>query len=693
MKIHGACPHDCPDTCGVITEVQNGRAVDFYADPHNPISDGWLCAKVRPYLDHVYHPERLTHPLRRVNAKSERAAWRPISWEEALAEIAERWQEIIKRYGSEAILPYSFSGTLGLLQMSVASGRFWNRLGASRLERAICGEAAAAAVIYTLGGKYGTPYHHVTDSDLVIIWGHNPVSTGPHFMPYLKKAQREGTKVVVIDPRRTRTAKGADWHLAPRPGTDGALAMGMAHVIFAENLHDEGWLQDHAIGWEAYRQHVQAFTPQMTADITGLAAADIVELARLYATAKPAHLKFADGINRHQNGGQTCRALAVLPALVGQYGVCGGGLGYSTGSFLSWDGDAVEKWSACPHPPMRKVNMNRLGAALTGEVQDPPIMSLFVFGANPLAASPNAGLIKAGLQRDDLFTVVHELFMTDTAQMADIVLPATSQLEQLDLHRAYGHTQLTLNDPALEPLGESRSNWDVMRGLAAAMGFDEPWLHDKAETVINEVLSATVKSVPQLTGVTVQTLRERRGTWPLPLESEVPFANGRFPTPSGKVEIFSQLMADQGFSPLPTYVPAADTDAVADGLDPAEALTLISGASHHFVTTSFGNSDAMRQRENGPFVELHPADAAARGIADGDCVKLFNRRGALTMRAVVTDSVRPGVAVSPKGHWAQHHPEGKNVNWLTPDALADLAGQSTFHTNWVWVERGESSKS
>lgn len=456
QQIHGACPHDCPDTCGVITEVKNGQAIKFYADPHHPITQGWLCAKVRPYLNHVYHPDRLTHPLRRVGPKgSDR--WEKISWNTALADIAQKWSKIIDRYGPEAILPYSYSGTLGLVQMTVASARFWNRLGASQLERSICGEAAQYAVEATLGVRHSLPYADVAHSRLIIIWGHNPVSTAPHLMSHLKKAQRSGSRVIVIDPRRTRTAQGADHHLAPLPGTDGALALGLGHVIMAEGLHNESWLNAHTIGWPQLRQRLEAYSPGRVAAITGLPEEAIIDLARQYAATTPSLIKIADGLQRHRNGGQTVRAICALPALTAQYGLRGGGLAYSTSGYVSWDKETVHHWNDCP-PPARSVNMNRLGAALLGEVSDPPIKSLFVFGANPATSSPNAGKIVEGLLQEDLFTVVHELFMTDTAATADIVLPATSQLEQTDLHKAYGHTVLSYNHPAIPPLGQSKSN-------------------------------------------------------------------------------------------------------------------------------------------------------------------------------------------------------------------------------------------
>jgi anaerobic selenocysteine-containing dehydrogenase len=684
-RIYGACPHDCPDTCGFITEVDaHGRATAFYADPDHTITQGWLCAKVRPYLDHVYHPGRLQTPLRRTSAKDAPPAFEPISWDTAVAEIADRWQKIMAHYGPEAILPYSYSGTLGVLQMGVASGRFWNRLGASQLERSICGAAAEQAVNWTLGTRRGTPYHHVVHSQVVLIWGHNPVSTAPHFMPHLRRAQKKRAQLIVIDPRRTRTAVGADWHIQPKPATDGALALGLAHVIFTENLHDEAWLNAHAHGWEAYREQIASFTPQRVAQITGVAAEDVVKLARLYATTKPSLLKFADGLQRHPNGGQTIRALCALPALTGQYGLLGGGLAYSTSGYYNWHSEAIHKWQqpTCPQPG-RVVNMNRLGAALMGEVQDPPIMSLFVFGANPVAASPNAGLIVQGLQRPDLFTVVHELFMTDTAEYADIILPATSQLEQWDLHRAYGHTQLALNEPAIAPLGASKSNWDTQRLLAEALGFHEPWLQQEATQVIDEILTSSVEKMPVLTGLTVESMRGR-GAIPLAFTPEIPFADGHFPTPSGKIEIYSERFATLGIGALPDFTPAVDDHADHVRFPAEEALILLSGAAHHFVTTSLANQASLLKREGTPFVEIHPDDAAKRQIQHGDSVVVENSRGSVTLRAIVTDGVRPGVVVSPKGRWANLS-GGRNINWTTSDAIGDIAGQSTFHTNSVWI--------
>ncbi len=684
LLIRGACPHDCPDTCGVLTEVRDGRAVGFRGDPDNPITRGWLCNKVRPYLDHVYHPGRLTYPLRRVGPKGG-GQWQRISWTDALEEIGSRWRSIIGASGAEAILPYSYSGTLGLVQMAVTSGRFWNRLGASQLERSICGAAAECAVESTLGRRWSAPYADVLHSKLVVLWGHNPVSTAPHFMPFLRQAQRQGCRLVVIDPRRTGSAQGAMMHLAPRPGSDGVLALGVARLLVEMKLHDEAWLAAHALGWPALRERLADFPLDRVARDTDVPAEQIVEFARLYGTVRPGLLKMADGINRNINGGQNVRAVCALPALTGQYGTRGGGLAYSTSGYVRWNPEAVHKWSECP-PPGRMVNMNRLGAALLGEAANPPIRSLFVFGANPVTSTPNAGRIVQGMMRDDLFTVVHDLFLTDTAELADIVLPATSQLEQTDLHKAYGHTMLTYNAPAIAPLGECKSNWELMGLLAREMGFTEPWLHQSPDEVITEVLAAQAAGDSHFHGITLERLKVE-GHVPLALPDEPPFAGGVFPTPSGKVELYSETLAQRGYDPLPgRFRTDVDDGACPDG-DEDLALTLVTGASHHFVSSSFASQEGLLTGAGTPFVEVHPDDAAARGIRHGDRVVLSNGRGECALRAVVTDGVRRGVVVSPKGRWRRLC-GGRNVNDLTTDGLGDMAGQSTYHSTRVWLRRG-----
>ncbi len=708
--VRGACPHDCPDTCATVATVREGRVVSFAAEPAHPYTNGWLCAKVRPYLELVYHPDRLRYPLRHVGPKGA-GSWQRIGWDEAIAEIAARWRDIIAADGAAAILPYSYSGTLGLVQLAVCNRRLWNRMGASGLQRSICGAAAEAAVTATLGARRAPDPADLAHSQLIIVWGHNPASTAPHVMPLLRQAQRNGAHVVVIDPRRTLTARSADEHIQPRPATDAALALGLMHVLFADGLHHEEWLRANTVGWEVLRERAAEYPPERVAAITGVPADTIVSLARRYGTTTPAMLKFADGVQRHGNGGQTARALCCLPAVVGQIGVRGGGLFYSTSDEAPWDAAAVghAHEAQCPPTP-RTVNMNRLGAALAGEAADPPIRSLFVFCANPVASSPNAGLITQGLEREDLFTVVHDLFLTDTARYADIVLPATSQLEQVDLHKPYGQRTLQYNQPAIAPLGEARGNWDVMRLLAEAMGYDDLWLQQDATAVIAEVLEATRARSPLLQDVTLERL-QREGTVPLRFDDDnsVPFADLRFPTPSGKVELSCAAMAAQGLDPLPDYTPPAEfarmpspraplpgaeqpsppapLPTAGEGSEEEARLVLISGASHHFVSSSLANLPSLRRKEGTPRVELNPADAASRGIADGDDVMVENERGWCRLRAVVTEDVAVGVAVAPKGHWPRHSPDGRNINWTTSDALGDLAGQSTFHSNLVMIRR------
>ncbi|GAC1369942.1 MAG: molybdopterin oxidoreductase family protein [Ktedonobacteraceae bacterium] len=687
--VHGACPHDCPDTCALETQVdEEGRAVSIRGRADHPVTRGWLCAKVNRYLEHVYHPERLLYPLRRVGPKGSGQFTR-ISWDEAIAEIVERWQDIIARHGAECILPYSYAGTLGLVQGTVSNTRFWNRLGACGLERAICGYAAEEAVHLTIGARLAPSPEDLVHSKCILIWGSNPASTAPHVVPFLRQAQHMGAKVIVIDPIRTLTARSADQHIQPYPGTDAALALGMMYVMVNEGLHKPGWLAQHTLGWEHLQERVMQYPPARVAQITGLPGETIVELARSYATASPAVLRISDGINRHTNGGQTVRTLACLPAVAGYYGVLGGGLMYSTSDWLSWNKEAVGHPSdpACPPVP-RALNMNRLGAILTGEA-NPPVYSLYVFSANPVASTPNAGKIAEGLMREDLFTVVHELFETDTARYADIILPATSQLEHVDLHKPYGHLSLQYNTPAIAPQGEARSNWDVMRALAAAMGFQEPWLSADAETIIREVLEATAAH-PLLHGVTYERL-QAEGTVPLHIEPDarVPFADGIFRTPSGKVELYSEQALARGYDPVANWEPEAESKITRASAGPAtddQRLPLVCAAAHHFISSTFGNHERLKTKEGRPTLRMHPDDAAARGICSGQLVRVSNERGWCRLIAEVTEDVRPGVLATATVWWPKYSPDQRNINWTTSERLADFNGGSTFYTNLVLVE-------
>ncbi len=695
--VHGACPHDCPDTCALETLVdEQGKAVRVQGRADHPVTQGWLCAKVNRYLERVYHPERLLYPLHRVGVKGS-GKFERISWDEAIAEIATRWTDISTQHGSQCILPYSYAGTLGLVQGKVTDTRFWNRLGACQLERAICGHAAEEAVMLTVGSRLAPSPEVLPKSKLILVWGSNPASTAPHIMPYLRKAQHAGTRVVVNDPIRTLTARSADQHIQPLPGSDAALAFAMMHVMVSEELHNRAWIAEHTVGWEQLLERVYKMPPERAAEITGLAVETIIELARSYATTTPALLRISDGINRHTNGGQTVRTLACLPAVVGQYGIAGGGLMYSTSDWFKWNTDVIghDQEAVCPPAP-RTLNMNRLGAILTGEA-DPPVYSLYVYNANPVASTPNAGKIVEGMQREDLFTVVHELFLTDTARYADIVLPATSQLEQVDVHKPYGHLSLQYNAQAIAPLGEARSNWDVMRALATALDFNEPWLHDDAETVIREILDATAATHPQAKGLTLEHL-QAEGTVPflIPDEERIPFANGIFRTPSGKVEMYSAQAAEKGYDPVPNWVPEVEArkprkahrtnDETFKAQSPDEALPLLCPAAHHFISSTFANLDTMKTKEHAPTLRIHPQDAEIRNIRSGQLVRIWNERGSCQLIAHVTEDVRSGMLATTTVWWPQHSPDQRNVNWTTSDRLADFAGGSTFYTNLVNVE-------
>lgn len=686
--VYGTCPHDCPDCCSLETHVDTeGRAIRVLGRAEHPVTRGWLCAKVNRYLERVYHPQRLLYPMRRIGPKGS-GRFERISWDEAFAEITSRWRELIAQHGAQSILPYSYAGTLGLVQGAVTDTRFWNRLGASQLERSICGAAAEEAVILTIGARLAPAPQTLLQSKVILIWGSNPASTAPHLMPFLREAQHNGTQVIVIDPIRTLTARSANQHIQPFPGTDAALALGMMHVMVHEKLHRPDWLAAHTIGWEALLKRVMEFPPARAAQITGLAEETIIELARVYATNTPALLRVTDGINRHTNGGQTVRTLACLPAVTGQYGLPGGGLMYSTSDWVRWDRKTLSHAHdpACP-PRARSINMNRLGAALTGEA-DPPIYSLYVYNANPVASTPNSDKIVQGLLRDDLFTVVHELFETDTARYADLVLPATSQLEQVDVHKPYGQLTLQYNAPAIAPLGEAKSNWDVMRALATSMDFAEDWLHEDAETVIRQVLAASVPHNSALHGLTFEQL-QNDGFFPyiFPPGRETPFADGIFGTPSGKVEIYSAQAAERGYDPVPGWVPEVEART---GLDKAPAandpLPLLCPAAHHFISSSFANIETLKGKEGKPTLRIHPSDAEARHIRSGQEVRVSNERGWCRLVAEVTTDVRPGVLATATVWWPSFSPDQRNINATTSERLADFGGGSTFYTNLVYVE-------
>ncbi|HEX8180095.1 MAG TPA: molybdopterin oxidoreductase family protein [Pyrinomonadaceae bacterium] len=681
--VHAACPHDCPDTCAMLVTVAGGRAVSVAGDPAHPVTRGTLCTKVANYHERTHSPDRVQTCLRRVGAKGA-GHFAPISWEEALDEIAARFGALAaSREGAETILPYSYCGTMGLVQSQSMDRRFFHRLGASLLDRTICASAGAAGYKATVGLSVGTDPERFTDARLILLWGTNTITSNVHLWPFILEAKHKGARLVAIDPRRTRTADQCDEHIAPLPGTDAALALGLMHVIFAEGLADEDYLARYTVGADDLRRRAREYAPARVAEICGLRAETIVRLAREYATTKPAVIRLNYGLQRHAGGGMAVRTISCLPAVTGAWRDAAGGALLSTSGTFPLNYAALERPDLMPEPRPRTINMSQLGAALT-RVDDPPVRALYVYNSNPAAVAPDQAQVLAGLKRADLFTVVHEQFMTDTCDYADIVLPATTQLEHFDLHKAYGHLYLVLNEPAVAPLHEARANSEVFRLLAARLGFAEDCFKDSDEEIARQALDT---DHPALRGITLEALRAHGWVRLNVPETFAPFAEGNFLTASGKCELYSETLAAQGLPAVPEFIPPHESHASTPALARRFPLALISPAAHAFLNSSFANLPKQLRQEKRPFVEINPQDAAARGINDGDRVRAFNERGACELLAVVTTRARAGVAVSPSVWWNKLSPDGVNVNQLTSQALTDMGGGATFYDALVEIER------
>ncbi len=678
----------------MLATVEEGRLLGVSGNPENAFTRGNLCRKVAHYEERVYSPDRVLYPMRRVGPKGA-GEFERITWDEALAEIAGRWKSIIRENGPEAILPYSYAGTMGVVQMSACDTRLWNRMGASQLKRTICSAAAEVGYGFVNGWTGGIDPEEFSGSRFIIAWGTNLSSTNVHQMPFVREAQAKGATFVVIDPYRTRTANAADWFVQPRPGTDAALALGMAHVIFSEGLHDEAFLETTTVGWRKFRDRCAEYPPETVAKITGLEAEEIVKLARAYATQTPSAIRLGYGLSRTGNGGGMIRAIACLPAVIGAWGKPSSGMLLSTSAHfpINWrsvkrpdllhspDDESPAKWG---RRAPRAINMNEIGRALL-ETADPPLLSLYVYNSNPAAVAPNSNLVLKGLQRSDLFTVVHEQMMSDTARYADIVLPATTQLEHLDLMRAYGHLYVNLCQPAIPPLGEARPNIDVMNALAKAMGYKDSLFDETAEDIIRGALDT---DHPAMAGMSYEYLREN-GFAKLKLAATKPGSSAALPpfrTPSGKIELYSEQAEREGFDPLPGYEPAPESAEADPALGREFPVNLLSPAAHHFLNSTFSNVESLQKGEKEPRIWIHPEDATARGVVDGDPLRVWNRRGEVRLRAVVSNNVKPGVAWSPSLWWHRDSPGG-NVNVLTSDRLTDMGGGSTFHTNLVQFEK------
>jgi anaerobic selenocysteine-containing dehydrogenase len=679
QEVLGACPLDCPDTCSWIVTVRDGEAVKLRGNPDHPVTQGALCAKVNRYVEHTRAPDRLLYPLRRTGRKGE-GRFERIGWDEALDEIAERLLAIRERHGGEAIWPYQGTGTLGYIQglEGRAGARLWNVLGASRHEPTICSIAGRVGAAYTTGTGTGMDPETFGESNLILLWGTNTLTSGHHIWKYIQAAKARGAHLVAIDPIRTRTAERAHEHLAPLPGTDAALALGLLWTVVDLGAEDRDYIDHHTLGWEHFRERILEYPPDRVAAITGIEEQRIVALGRRLAETRPTGIRATMGLQRHAGGGMAVRTITAIPGVTGDWRYPGGGAVYSTSGYFGanrpalWRDDLLER-------PVRSLVMTRLGEGLL-ETDDPPVKALVVFGANPMASTPDLAKVRRGLSREDLFTVVMEQFPTDTVDFADIVLPATMQTEHLDIHDGYGHLYLLLNTPAVAPPGECLSTTETFRRLARRMGLEEPSLYDSDEELIRALLDS---KHPSLKGIDLERLRREgwvRLNYPQPF---VPFADG-FPTPSGRLEFYSERAARDGLDPLPAYTPPKEAAEVDAGLAARFPLALVAPASHFFLNTMFANDELLRRRAGGPRIRLHPDDAAKRGLRDGQTARVHNARGEFRATVEVTDAVRPGVAAGTKGHWLKH--VGSNANATVEERDADMGSGAVYHDNRVEVE-------
>jgi anaerobic selenocysteine-containing dehydrogenase len=674
---------DCPDTCSWVVTVDDGRAVRLEGDPAHPFTRGVLCNKLNGYLAYAASPERLLHPMRRVGPKGPGGGrLERISWDAALDEIAERLTKIRHEFGGEAIWPYVGSGSMGLLQGVYAAGRrLWNVLGASRHRMTICTIAGGVGTGYTLGdNRVGMDPEALRFSRLIVLWGSNTLTTNQHLWRSITAARRQGAALVVIDPIRTRTADAADVHLAPVPGTDAALALGLLHVVLAEGAEDREFIERHTLGWEAFRRRILEYPPERVAGITGLPAEAIVALGRRIARTRPTAIRLTMGLQRHGGGGMAVRTITCIPGVTGDWRHPGGGAGYDTRGFFGVDWGALYR-DDLRAAPARSLSMTRLGEGLL-EVGDPPVQALVVSASNPVASVPHQTKLRRGLERPDLFTVVVEHFPTDTVEYADLVLPTTMQIEHADLLISYGHLYISWNEPAVAPPGECLPSTEIYRRLARRLHLDVPCLYDSDEAMARQLLAS---GHPSLRGITLERLRERgwmRLAYPEPF---LPFADG-FPSPSGKLEFYTERMTAAGLDPLAGYTPPYEAAQQDTPLAARFPLALIAGADHYYVNSVFANVAGQRRRSGPPVVRIHPDDAAARGLRAGQEARVFNERGAFVAEVEVTDRVRPGVIASTKGRWPGHVKGGTTVNATVDERDSDMGGGAVFHDNRVEVE-------
>jgi anaerobic selenocysteine-containing dehydrogenase len=672
-----ACPHDCPDTCAMLVTVEDGVATRIKGDPSMPFTDGTLCTKVAHYLERTYSPDRLQHPMRRVGKKG-KGQFKRITWDEALDEIAGRLK-VLAAENPETILPCSYAGTMGMVQYSSMDRRFFHRLGTSLLDRTLCSTAGKSGLKATLGGWVGMDPERFDEAKLILLWGANPIVSNLHLWSRVQEAKRRGAKIIAIDPYRSLSAEKCTQHIALHPGTDGALALGIMHVLIGEGLLDRDYIARHTLGFEALAERVAQYTPEWTARTCGLTREEVVELAREYGSIRPAAIRLNYGMQRHAGGGIAARTIACLPALVGAWREAAGGIVLTTADFYKFDHAALERPDLLAGRRPRVINQSKLGDALTSAA--PPVRAIIVYNNNPVAVCPESEKVIAGFSRDDLFTVVMDHFQTDTADYADILLPATTQLEHYDVHKSYGHLYVLANNPAIAPVGESLPNSEVFRRLAARMGFDESCFRDSDEDICR---SALVSTSPRMKGIEWERLKQE-GWQKLDVPQRfAPFAEGGFPTPSGKCEFYSAALGKSGVDPLPFYNPPAEVGD--ESLAARYPLAFLSPPARHFLNSSFANMARFRDFEVEPHLDLHANDAASRGISDGDLVRVFNDRGSYKLRARVNNKPRPGVVVAPSVWWKKYAPDGGNANNVTSQRTTDLGGGATFYDCRVQVE-------
>ncbi|RFP76888.1 molybdopterin oxidoreductase family protein [Hydrogenophaga borbori] len=677
LVVRGACPHDCPDTCALLTTVENGRAVRVQGNPAHRHTDGVLCTKVSRYAERTHHPDRLLQPLRRTGPKGS-GRFEPVGWDEALDDIAARLKTIAAR-DPQAILPYSYAGTMGLVQGEGMAARFFHRLGASFLDRTICASAGSEGLTQTLGGKVGMKVEHFAEARLILIWGSNSIASNLHFWKLAQQAKRDGARLVCIDPRRSETAEKCHEHLAIRPGTDAALALALMHELIVHDWLDHDYIARHTLGWEGLRERALQWPPARAAEVCGIPERQIAELARAYGTTKPAAIRLNYGMQRVRGGGNAARAVACLPALVGAWRHRAGGLLLSSSGLFPVRRAELQRPDLLAGLAPRTINMSTIGDDLLRESSPafgPKVEALIVYNSNPVAVAPDSAQVVKGFARDDLFTVVLEHFQTDTADFADYVLPATTQHEHWDIHTSYGHTDVLLNRPAIAPQGQARPNTEVFRALAARLGFDDPCFADDDLTLCRTAFGDQV-DFQRLLDVGWATL-------PVP---EAPYAEGGFPTPSGRCEFHSARLAAQGLDPLPDHIPNAEPG----GTHPDYPLAMISPPARNFLNSSFVNVASLRGIEGQPRLEIHADDAAPRGIASGQMVRVFNQRGEYRCVAEVSERARPGVVNGLGIWWRKLGPFGTNVNEVTSQRLTDMGRGPTFYDCHVQVAPLEAS--